>query len=148
MRIMTILVAGLAMASSLAVAQEAAKTAPMLHPKAPSGAHVFIIAPKDGAIVGADVHVKFGVKGIKLVPATDPAPNTGHHHLLIDVASLPPKNAPIPSDATHLHFGKAQTETTIHLSPGDHTLQLDFGDFAHMQFDPPIVSKKITIHVK
>ncbi|MGA9333088.1 MAG: DUF4399 domain-containing protein, partial [Rudaea sp.] len=72
----------------------------------------------------------------------------GHHHLLIDATSLPPLDAPIPNDATHRHFGKAQTETTIHLSPGDHTLQLDFGNFAHMQFNPPIVSKKITIHVK
>ena len=43
---------------------------------------------------------------------------------------------------------RAQTEDTIHLEPGTHTLQLDFGDGRHMQFDPPIVSKKITIHVK
>ncbi|HEX5122156.1 MAG TPA: DUF4399 domain-containing protein, partial [Rhodanobacteraceae bacterium] len=34
------------------------------------------------------------------------------------------------------------------LEPGTHTLQLDLGDAAHRQFDPPIVSKKITVHVK
>ena len=148
MRYLTIVAAGLFMFTGIASAQDAAKATSIMQPKAPHGAKVFIVAPKDGATVGQDVHVEFGVQGIKLAPATDTAANSGHHHLLIDVDSLPPMDAPIPSDATHKHFGKAQTETTIHLSPGDHTLQLDFGNFAHMQFNPPIVSKKITIHVK
>ena len=120
----------------------------VLHPKAPAGARVFIVSPADGATVGQDVAVKFGVEGITLAPATDTAPNTGHHHLLIDVTELPAAGAPIPNDATHKHYGKAQTEDTIHLQPGDHTLQLDFANAAHVPFDPPIVSKKITIHVK
>ena len=116
--------------------------------KAPHGARVFIVAPKNGATVGQDVHVVFGVRGIKIAPAADTTPGTGHHHLLIDVKELPPSDAPIPADANHKHYGKGQTEDTIHLTPGDHTLQLDFADYRHMQFDPPIVSKKITIHVK
>jgi len=117
-------------------------------PKAPHGAKVFIVSPKDGATVGQDVHVVFGVEGIKVAPATDTTSGSGHHHLLIDVKELPPMNAPIPADANHKHYGKGQTEDTIHLTPGDHTLQLDFADYRHMQFDPPLVSKKITIHVK
>ncbi|MBS0555943.1 MAG: DUF4399 domain-containing protein [Proteobacteria bacterium] len=117
-------------------------------PKAPHGAKVFIVSPKNGAVVGQDVRVVFGVKGIKVAPATDTAPGTGHHHLLIDVTELPPADAPIPADANHKHYGKGQTQDTIHLAPGDHTLQLDFADYRHVQFDPPIVSKKITIHVK
>ncbi|MBS0439813.1 MAG: DUF4399 domain-containing protein [Proteobacteria bacterium] len=117
-------------------------------PKAPHGAKVFIVSPKDGATVGQDVHVVFGVEGIKVAPATDTTSGSGHHHLLIDVKELPPMNAPIPADANHKHYGKGQTEDTIHLAPGDHTLQLDFADYRHMQFDPPLVSKKITIHVK
>ena len=125
----------------------AADTAPA-DPKAPPGAKVFIESPKDGATVGQEVTVKFGVEGIALKPAGDPTPNSGHHHLLIDVKELPPANAPIPNDATHKHYGKAQTEDTIHLEPGTHTLQLDYGNTAHFQFDPPLVSKKITIHVK
>ena len=98
--------------------------------------------------MGQDVTVKFGVKHVKVAPSTDNAPGTGHHHLLIDVTSLPPGDAPIPNDATHKHYGKGQTEDTIHLAPGTHTLQLDFADAAHMQFDPPLVSRKITVHVK
>ncbi len=61
---------------------------------------------------------------------------------------LPPAGQPIPKDETHLHFGGGQTETTLKLAPGTHTLQLEMGDQNHIPFDPPLVSKKITIHVK
>ncbi len=98
--------------------------------KAPAGAEVFFVSPADGATVGQDVKVVFGVKGIAVAPATDTAPGTGHHHLLIDQKDLPPGDAPIPNDATRKHYGKGQTEDTIHLEPGDHTLQLDFADAA------------------
>jgi hypothetical protein len=33
------------------------------------------------------------------------------------------------------------------LPPGTHTLQLLMGDINHVPFDPPVMSKKITIHV-
>lgn len=146
MRHAVLIVLGFALVSSAALAQQAAKGPP--RQKAPHGAQVFIISPKNGDTVGQDVTVKFGVKGIPLAPSSDATPGTGHHHLLVDVQELPPLDAPIPNDATHKHYGKGQTEDTIHLAPGDHTLQLDLADAAHMQFDPPIVSKKITIHVK
>lgn len=126
----------------------AAAGASMAREKAPAGAEVFFVSPKDGAHVGQDVRVEFGVKGILLLPAGDATPGSGHHHLLIDARGLPPLDAPIPNDATHKHYGKGQTEDTIHLAPGTHTLQLDFADARHLQFDPPLVSKKITIHVK
>jgi hypothetical protein len=116
--------------------------------KAPAGAEVFIVAPADGATVAQDVKLELGVKGIAVAPASENKPGTGHHHLLIDQKDLPPGDLPIPNDATHKHYGKGQTEDTIHLEPGDHTLQLDFADALHVQFDPPIVSKKITVHVK
>ena len=147
MRLMPLVAATLLMGSSLALAQDAPAAAGA-RLKAPHGAKVFIVSPKNGATVGQDVTVKFGVKGIEIKPAGDATPNTGHHHLLIDAKELPPLDAPIPADATHKHYGKGQTEDTIHLEPGTHTLQLDFGDTAHRQFDPPLVSKKITIHVK
>lgn len=148
MRAITLFAAAALLSAGLASAQDAAKPAGVEQKKAPAGASAFIISPKDGATVGQEFTVKFGVKGIAIKPAGDPTPNTGHHHLLIDVAELPPGNLPIPNDATHKHYGKGQTEDTIKLPPGDHTLQLDFADTAHVQFNPPIVSKKITVHVK
>ena len=74
-------------------------------------------------------------------------PNTGHHHLLINVP-IPPLDEPIPNDKNHLHFGAGQTEAYIDLTPGTYTLQLLMGDADHVPHDPPVTSKKITIHVR
>ncbi|NUT75274.1 DUF4399 domain-containing protein [Pseudomonas sp. C1C7] len=115
---------------------------------APKGAEVSIVSPKDGGTVPKTFMVKFAVENVSLAPAGDPTKNTGHHHLLIDVDQLPAAGQPIPSDANHVHFGKAQTQAEVTLTPGEHTLQLELGDANHMPFDPPIVSEKITVNVK
>jgi hypothetical protein len=113
----------------------------------PPGAKVSILEPKDGAVVKSPVTVKFGVEGMELVPAGTDKPNSGHHHLLID-AKLEDYNAPIPADATHIHYGKGQTETQIELKPGKHTLQDVFGDKNHIPHDPQLQSDVITITVE
>jgi hypothetical protein len=115
---------------------------------APAGAAVYIISPTDGATVGRHVTVRFGLKGMGVAPAGVSKDGTGHHHLLVDVQQLPAAGQPIPNDAQHIHFGGGQTETTITLTPGTHTLQLELGDAHHVPFDPPLLSKRITIHVK
>ncbi|GAP65962.1 rod shape-determining protein RodA [Mizugakiibacter sediminis] len=133
----------------LAAAGAAAQTAGTLpRSKAPEHARLYFISPKDGATVGRDVTVRFGLEGMGVAPAGVDKAGTGHHHLLVDVKALPPADQPIPKDEHHLHFGNGQTETVLHLAPGTHTLQLDLGDANHMQFDPPLVSPKITIRVK
>jgi hypothetical protein len=126
--------------AGLAIAQ--AKRTP-----SPAGAEVYIIAPADGATLSSPVTVKFGLKGMGIAPAGVTFDNSGHHHLIID-SELPPLDAPVPTDATHVHFGKGQTETTVELKPGKHTLQLLLGDFGHIPHDPAVASKKITITVK
>ncbi len=115
---------------------------------APAGAAVYIISPTDGATVGRHVTVRFGLKGMGVAPAGVSKDGTGHHHLLVDVQQLPAAGQPIPNDAQHIHFGGGQTETTLTLTPGTHTLQLELGDAHHVPFDPPLLSKRITIHVK
>ncbi|WP_425393729.1 DUF4399 domain-containing protein [Aliagarivorans taiwanensis] len=89
----------------------------------------------------------FGLKGMGVAPAGIEASNTGHHHLIVD-APTPAAGAPIPADANHLHFGGGQTETTIELAPGEHTLQLVLGDFLHRPHDKAVVSEVITITVE
>ncbi|WP_266168966.1 DUF4399 domain-containing protein [Dyella subtropica] len=116
--------------------------------KAPAGAEVYIISPKDGATVGQEVTVSFGLKGMGVAPAGVKKEGTGHHHLLIDVTDMPAAGQPIAKDENHVHFGNGQTETTIKLKPGTHTLQLELADENHIPFDPAVVSKKITVHVK
>ncbi len=114
---------------------------------APAGAEVYFIAPQDQATVTSPVTVKFGLKGMGIAPAGIAFAGTGHHHLIID-APLPPLNAPIPADAQHVHFGLGQTQTTIELPPGTHTLQLLLGDHLHIPHNPPLASKQITITVQ
>ena len=94
------------------------------------------------------VLVQFGLKGMGVAPAGIKFDNSGHHHLLID--SAPPSEMGIPLPATDkiVHFGKGQTETTLNLSPGKHTLQLLFADLNHIPHSPPVLSQKITITVK
>lgn len=107
---------------------------------------LYIISPLDGATVGEMVTVQFGLKGMGVSPAGLDKENTGHHHLLIDGKKLPMMDKPMGSEVSH--FGGGQTETTIHLSKGKHTLQLVLGDFQHIPHDPPVVSKSITITVE
>ena len=125
-----------------------AETEKVVRKKSPAGAKSYIIAPKNGATVTSPVTVVFGLKGMGIAPAGLFKENTGHHHLLIDVEKLPPLDAPMPNDKKHVHFGGGQTETTIELKPGKHTLQLLLGDLAHVPHDPPVMSEKITITVR
>lgn len=115
---------------------------------APAGAEVYIVSPKDGAKIKGPVTVVFGLKGMGIAPAGIKFDNSGHHHLLID-ADLPADlSQPLAANEHSVHFGKGQTETTLTLAPGKHTLQLVLGDALHIPHDPAIVSKKITITVE
>ena len=148
MRPILLLAMAFVLASGIAVAAPEVQPPTFVPQKAPEGARVFIVSPKDGETVGQDVHVVFGAEGIAIAPTSGTAAGTGHHHLLIDQSEWPLIDRPIPNDEFHKHYGAGQTEDTIRLEPGTHTLQLDLGDSRHVQFDPPIVSEVVTIHVK
>jgi len=113
---------------------------------APADAYLYIGWPMDGQVVQANKPFKvwFGLRNMGVAPKGVDKPNTGHHHLLIDT-DLPKMDQEIPSDRNHLHFGAGETETTIELPPGRHTLQLIMGDDKHIPHNPPIYSKKITV---
>jgi hypothetical protein len=115
---------------------------------APEGVELYIISPANGERISGPVTVRFGLRGMGVAPAGIDREKTGHHHLLIDVDKLPAMDKPLPSDDNHRHFGGGQTEVTLDLAEGRHTLQLVLGDKDHIPFDPPIVSDKITIVVK
>lgn len=119
---------------------------PALAADLPKGAGVSFVTPADGATVSSPVTVKFGLAGLSIKPAGDMSPGTGHHHLLVDQGPVP-EGQVIPADAQHLHFGKGQTETTLTLPPGEHTLTLQFANGAHQSYGPAL-SQSITITVK
>ena len=127
-------------AGSVALAQERTPSA--------AGAEVYIISPKDGATVHNPVLVQFGLRGMGVAPAGVKFDNTGHHHLLIDTDPPSDQSTPLPATDKIVHFGKGQTETTLKLTPGKHTLQLLLADANHIPHSPPVISKKITITVE
>ncbi len=135
-----------ALLCSLASLASADNSMPQL--PATEGAQVYFITPQDGASVGQTFTVRFGLKGMGVAPAGVDVPATGHHHLLVDVATQPLLDAPLPASEQILHFGKGQTETELTLPPGTHTLQLLIGDKHHVPMEPPVISEKISITVQ
>lgn len=116
---------------------------------APEGARLYFITPQDGDTVPATFTVRFGLDGMGVAPAGVDHPNTGHHHLLIDVAEDEiPMDRPLPATERFVHFGGGQTETQVTLEPGQHTLTLLLGNHLHIPHDPPVMSETITVTVE
>ncbi|WP_170411682.1 DUF4399 domain-containing protein [Ruegeria atlantica] len=118
-------------------------------------ARVYFVNLSDGDTVSSPVTVVFGLSGMGVAPAGTEAENTGHHHLLIDRPPIGEGEDGVdelayglPSDDNHMHFGAGQTEVTLELAPGAHTLQLVLGDAGHVPHSPPIVSQVITVKVE
>ena len=140
---MRLLLSSLALLSASAIASEAVAPTP-----APVGAGVYFIEPTDGATVEQEFSIRFGLRGMGVAPAGIAHPNTGHHHLLIDVDAPPKAGETIPNDDQHRHFGGGQTEVALKLAPGTHRLRLLLGDHLHRPHDPPVMSEEITVTVK
>jgi len=139
----------LALAAALPLGATSAQT------PSPAGARVYFLAPADGAVVKAPVRVVMGLAGMGIAPAGVEFATSGHHHILVDRAPFgegpngrDELTSGIPADDNHVHFGRGQTETTLALPPGRHTLQLVLGDHNHVPHVPPVVSTRITITVE
>ncbi len=107
---------------------------------------VWFAEPADGAVVNSTFKVRFAVAGMTVMPAGDIVKDTGHHHLMIDCVPVDAGNI-MPYDATHIHYAFGQTESTVTLAPGTHTLTVQFANGDHKSFGPAM-SKTITVTVK
>lgn len=115
--------------------------------KAPANAEVYFISPADGDEIEGDVTVVFGLRNMGVAPAGVTLDHTGHHHLLINEPEVAMDRS-LPATEQIIHFGGGQTEATLSLPAGTHTLQLLLGDALHQPHDPPVMSEKITITVQ
>lgn len=116
---------------------------------------VYFVNLENGQTVSSPVKIAFGLSGMGVAPAGVEAEGTGHHHLLINRAPFgmgefgtEEYELAVPADDNHRHFGGGQTEVTLDLPQGTHTLQLVLGDSGHVPHDPPIYSEVITIVVQ
>ncbi|MDX8387111.1 MAG: DUF4399 domain-containing protein [Ghiorsea sp.] len=100
----------------------------------------------DNSAVSQTFEVKMAVHGMKIHKAGKLVDGTGHFHILIDTDYVK-KGSMVKKDAQHIHFGKGQIETSLTLSPGEHTLTLQLADGHHKSYGKNW-SKTIGIYVK
>ena len=112
----------------------------------PTTASVSFANLKEGDIVKSPFKVVMQVEGMEVRPAGKEFPKSGHHHIIVDGGPVA-ENGVVPADEKHLHFGKGQTETELTLEKGEHTLTLQFADYAHRSYGPDL-SKTIKIRVE
>ena|SRR5690242_3474303 len=104
---------------------------------------------KDGDAVSNPVIVRFTSAGATMRDNMGHTATTmplGHLHLIID-APVPAAGQMVPMDSRHIHLLHGEPQATLHLLPGDHTLQLVLAGADHHVGNPPITSAKIIIHV-
>ncbi|MDH5366571.1 MAG: DUF4399 domain-containing protein [Cyclobacteriaceae bacterium] len=107
---------------------------------------VYFVSPSDGDTVNNPVKVVFGVSGMEIEPAGTVNEGKGHHHIVIDGGYID-KGVVVPADSMNIHYGKGQTETEITLSPGKHTLTMQFADGFHQSYGKEW-SKTIELNVE
>lgn len=115
--------------------------------ESPATAKLYFVNLANGVSVSSPVKVVFGLSGMGVAPAGIEKAGTGHHHLLVNVNEWD-ANVPLPANDNFRHFGAGQTEVSLDLKPGQHTLQLVLGDQNHIPHHPVVVSERITITVK
>ena len=110
------------------------------------GTKVYFINLIDGQIIKSPYIVQLGLTSeMGIAPALADWPDTGHHHIIID-STITNMNKSISNKQIHLH--KGQTEISLKLESGKHTIQLLFGDYSHIPHDPPVMSEIINITVE
>lgn len=100
-------------------------------------ASVFFESPANNQSLTSPIEVKFGLNGMTIRPAMEELEDktSGHHHILIDhPAGFIEEGQAVPADDSHIHYGKGETSAFVNLSPGVHTLSMQFADGAHRSY--------------
>lgn len=116
-------------------------------PAIPDSAKVFFVNLKNGQKIKSPFKVEMGVKGIALDTAGILKPASGHHHILIDAGDSLEAGTVVPKDSTHLHFGNAQKEAELKLTPGEHKITLQYADGMHRSYGAKLASS-VTVTVQ
>ena len=109
--------------------------------------NVFFLQPTTNAIVPPTFTVKMGAVGVEVEPSGDIVPGSGHMHILVDTDFIAAGEV-IPTDEQHLHYGDASLEAELTLTPGEHTLHLQFADGAHIALEGDQYRDTIVVFVE
>lgn len=116
----------------------------------PGDASVVFESPADGDTVQSPVELVVAVEGIELAPAGTMEVVTGHLHILVEQDCYEVGEIiPGPSESAEadgiFHWSDGQSEDSLELDPGEHTLCIQIGDGAHRAFGE---TDEITITVE
>jgi len=113
-----------------------------------TGGVPIILSPKNGDTVAGPVTIRVGTSEGSPTVANRLADQHGAHlHLVID-APLPEAGKMIPMDSHHIHLMHGETQKTILLSAGRHTIQLIEGSASHVAAVDAPHSDLVTFTVK
>lgn len=121
-------------------------TVPAL-PAVPDGAKVFFGNLKENQVISSPFTLHMGSEGIKVDTAGPVVAGVAHHHLFIDAEDSLSSGTVVPTDSSHVHFGKGQTEYELKLSPGKHKLTLQMADGLHRSYGSKLAAT-INVEVK
>lgn len=113
---------------------------------APEGKVSFTL-PQNNATVSNPVQLKWAAQNFRVEPAGAVNAGAGHLHVMIDTPCVAAGQV-IVNDDTHKHFGKAQMETELTLTPGKHTLCLQAADDTHIALPGTGMTQHISITVQ
>lgn len=116
-------------------------------PAIPEGAKVFFVNLKNGQKIKSPFKVEMGVSGIALDSAGTIRSASGHHHILIDAGDSFPMGEVVPKDSAHLHFGNAQKEAELKLTPGEHKITMQYADGIHRSYGGKLAAS-VTVTVQ
>lgn len=116
-------------------------------PEIPDGAKVFFKNLKDNATISSPFILQMGADVMSIDSAGPVKPASGHHHLIIDGADSLIMGSIVPKDSVNIHFGNAQTEYELNLTPGKHKLTLQLADGLHRSYGGKL-SATIMVNVK
>jgi hypothetical protein len=108
---------------------------------------VFFTNINDGDTVDSPVTVQWSAENFAIEPAGEVKSDAGHLHIMVD-ADCVAAGQIVPADDSHLHYGKAQTEATLELTPGEHTLCLQAADGVHTALAGDGLVQVVTITVR
>lgn len=121
--------------------------AAMLAACAAPAPQVKFTAPQNAATVASPVKLAWAAENFRVEPAGAINAGAGHLHVMVDTPCVPAGQV-VVNDATHLHFGKAQMQAEVPLTPGTHTLCLQAADGAHVALAGPGMTQQISITVQ
>lgn len=113
----------------------------------PAQPQVNFTEPQNNATVASPVKLKWAAQNFRVEPAGAVNTGAGHLHVMVDTPCIAGGQVIVNDDA-HKHFGKAQMETELTLTPGKHTLCLQAADGAHVALAGNGMTQQISITVQ